>query len=141
MRVVLAIILTIGAVQAHADMLATASKFNNMHERSISFLSINPRKLSWCGAFMAYIAQLARRQPPTNPNMAVSWKKFGRPVFARFARPGDVVVMRTGKGRFHVSLFHHFDERRQYVYLFGGNQSDRVQLSRYRASSIVAVRR
>jgi uncharacterized protein (TIGR02594 family) len=140
MRVILAIILTVVAGPAHADMLGTASKFNNMHERSISFLGVNARRTSWCGAFMAYVAKRARRQPPANPNMAVSWKNFGRPVLASFARPGDVVVMRTGK-RFHVSLFHHFDERRQYVYLFGGNQSDRVQLSRYRASSIVAVRR
>lgn len=89
---------------------------------------------------MAYVAKRSKRQPPANPNMAISWKTFGSAVPARFAKPGDVVVMRSGK-RFHVSLFHHFDDRRQYVYLFGGNQSDRVQLSRYRASSIVAVRR
>nr|WP_246723556.1 TIGR02594 family protein [Rhizobium sp. ARZ01] len=112
-----------------------------MHERSISFLGVNARRTSWCGAFLAYVAKRSSRQPPANPNMAVSWKNFGRPVLTRFARPGDVVVMRTGKQRFHVSLFHHFDTKRQYVYLFGGNQSDRVQLSRYKVSSIVAVRR
>jgi hypothetical protein len=72
--------------------------------------------------------------------MAASWRKFGQPVGVRSARRGDVVVIRTGR-RFHVSLFDHIDPRRQYVYLFGGNQSNRVQLSRYRASSVVAVRR
>lgn len=141
MRVILAIILTLVAVPAQADMLSTASKFNNMHERSISFLGVNTRRTSWCGAFMAYVAKKSARQPPASPNMAISWKSFGRAVMPRFARPGDVVVMSTGKRRFHVSLFHHFDPKRQYVYLFGGNQSNRVQLSRYRVSSIIAVRR
>lgn len=140
MRVILAIIATLLAVPTQADMLSTATKFNNMHERSITFLGVNARKIAWCGAFLAYVAKRSFRQPPTNPNMAVSWKSFGRPVAYRFARPGDVVVIRAGK-RFHVSLFHHFDNKRTYVYLFGGNQSDRVQLSRYRISSIVAVRR
>ncbi|MGO8189745.1 TIGR02594 family protein, partial [Rhizobium leguminosarum] len=110
------------------------------HERSISFLSITPRRVSWCGAFLAFAATQSSRQPPPNPTMAASWREFGKPVGVRSARRGDVVVIRTGR-RFQVSLFDHIDQRRQYVYLFGGNQSNRVQLSRYRASSVVAVRR
>ncbi|WP_064692040.1 TIGR02594 family protein [Rhizobium aegyptiacum] len=140
MKIILVIALTVLAVPCEADMLVTASKYNRMHERSISFLSINPRRTSWCGAFLAFVAKRSSRQPPANPNMAVSWKRFGKPVFFRSAKRGDVVVIRSGR-RFHVSLFDHFDQRRQYVYLFGGNQSNRVQLSRYRASSVVAVRR
>ncbi|PDT00955.1 TIGR02594 family protein [Rhizobium chutanense] len=140
MKVILVIVLTALAVPCEADMLGTASKYKSMHERSISFLSINPRRVSWCGAFLAFVAKRSSREPPPNPNMAVSWKKFGKPVFFGAARRGDVVVIRTGR-RFHVSLFDHIDQRRQYVYLFGGNQSNRVQLSRYRASSVVAVRR
>ena len=141
MRVILTIILTLLAAPAGlADMLSIASKFNNMHERSISFLGINTRRTSWCGAFLAYVAKHSSRQPPANPNVAASWKDFGRPVSTYFVRAGDVVVIRTGK-HFHVSLFHHFDTGRRYVYLFGGNQSNRVQLSRYLVSSIVAVRR
>ena len=140
MRVILVIVLTALAVPCEADMLGTASRYKSMHERSISFLSVNPRRTSWCGAFLAYVAKRSSREPPENPNMARSWMKFGKPVFARSAKRGDVVVIRSGR-RFHVSLFDHFDQRRQYVYLFGGNQSNRVQLSRYRASSVVAVRR
>ncbi|OWV77139.1 hypothetical protein ATY77_29645 [Rhizobium sp. R634] len=140
MRVILVIVLTALAVPCEADMLGTASRYKSMHERSISFLSVNPRRTSWCGAFLAYVAKRSSREPPDNPNMARSWMKFGKPVFARSAKRGDVVVIRSGR-RFHVSLFDHFDQRRQYVYLFGGNQSNRVQLSRYRASSVVAVRR
>ncbi|PDT15570.1 TIGR02594 family protein [Rhizobium sp. J15] len=140
MRVILVIVLTALAVPCEADMLGTASRYKSMHERSISFLSVNPRRTSWCGAFLAYVAKRSSREPPENPNMARSWMKFGKPVFARSAKRGDVVVIRSGR-RFHVSLFDHFDQRRQYVYLFGGNQSNRVQLSRYRASSVVAIRR
>ncbi|MBX5212979.1 MULTISPECIES: TIGR02594 family protein [unclassified Rhizobium] len=140
MRIILVIALTVFAAPCEADMLVTASKYDRMHERSISFLGINPRRTSWCGAFLAFVAKRSSRQPPANPNMAVSWKSFGKPVFFRSAKRGDVVVIRSGR-RFHVSLFDHFDQRRQYVYLFGGNQSNRVQLSRYRASSVVAVRR
>ncbi|OWO93385.1 hypothetical protein B5E41_19115 [Rhizobium esperanzae] len=140
MKIILVIALTVFAVPCEADMLVTASKYNRMHERSISFLGINPRRTSWCGAFLAFVAKRSSRQPPPNPNMAVSWKSFGKPVFFRSARRGDVVVIRSGR-RFHVSLFDHFDQQRQYVYLFGGNQSNRVQLSRYRTSSVVAVRR
>ena len=140
MRVILVIVLTALAMPCEADMLGTASRYKSMHERSISFLSVNPRRTSWCGAFLAYVAKRSSREPPENPNMARSWMKFGKPVFARSAKRGDVVVIRSGR-RFHVSLFDHFDQRRQYVYLFGGNQSNRVQLSRYRASSVVAVRR
>ncbi|UVD55099.1 TIGR02594 family protein [Rhizobium sp. Pop5] len=140
MRVILVIVLTAFAVPCEADMFSTASRYKSMHERSISFLGVNPRRTSWCGAFLAYVAKRSFREPPDNPNMARSWIRFGRPVFARSAQRGDVVVIRSGR-RFHVSLFDHFDQRRQYVYLFGGNQSNRVQLSRYRASSVVAVRR
>ncbi|NLS08030.1 TIGR02594 family protein [Rhizobium sp. P32RR-XVIII] len=139
--VILAVILALLPVPAaQADMLSMALKFNKMHERSMSFLGINARRTSWCGAFLTYVAKHSSRQPPANPNMAVSWINFGRPVSPYFVRAGDVVVTRTGK-RFHVSLFHHFDTGRRYVFLFGGNQSNRVQLSRYLASSIVAVRR
>lgn len=141
MRVILTAILTLlAAPAAHADMLSMAAKFNKMHERSISFLEVNTRKTSWCGAFLAYVARHSSRQPPANPNMAASWISFGRPVSSHFVRAGDVVVIRTGK-HFHVSLFHHFDPARRYVFLFGGNQSNRVQVSRYLVSSIVAVRR
>ncbi|ANL47316.1 MULTISPECIES: TIGR02594 family protein [Rhizobium] len=140
MKIILVMALTLFAIPCEADMLGTASKYDRMHERSISFLDINPRRTSWCGAFLAFIAKRSSREPPANPNMAVSWRNFGKPVFFRFARRGDVVVIRSGR-RFHVSLFDHFDQRRQYVYLFGGNQSNRVQLSRYRASSVIAVRR
>ena len=140
MKIILVMALTLFAIPCEADMLGTASKYDRMHERSISFLDINPRRTSWCGAFLAFVAKRSSRQPPPNPNMAVSWKSFGKPVFFRSARRGDVVVIRSGR-RFHVSLFDHFDQRRQYVYLFGGNQSNRVQLSRYRTSSVVAVRR
>ncbi|MFL5019243.1 MAG: TIGR02594 family protein [Rhizobium sp.] len=140
MKVILVIVLTALAVPCEADMLGTASRYKSMHERSISFLGINPGRVSWCGAFLAFVAKRSSRQPPPNPNMAASWRTFGQPVGVRSARRGDVVVIRTGR-RFHVSLFDHIDPGRQYVYLFGGNQSNRVQLSRYRASSVVAVRR
>lgn len=137
----IALILIIPApAPSQAGMINQAYRYIGMHERSIHFLSVNPRTTQWCGEFLAHVAKLSKRKPPHHPRMAKSWRKFGKPVSLRSSRRGDVVVLRI-KGSYHAGLLYSFNARKNTVKLLGGNQADRVKISTFRASSIVAIRR
>ncbi len=126
-----------------AGMLAEARKFSGLHEvtnnrKLRSILGINPARVPWCGYFMGYVAKKAGSEPPSNFTLARAWAGYGSKVSLNTARPGDVVVIRSRYG-YHVGLLSEISKKG--VHLIGGNQSGRVQQSRYSKGSVVAVRR
>ncbi|MCA1408085.1 TIGR02594 family protein [Ensifer sp. IC3342] len=128
---------------ATAGMLAYAQQFTGMHEvkhnrRLRAALGINPARTPWCGYFMGMIVRKAGRQPPKSYSFASSWRQFGAPVRLSSARPGDVIVVRTGRG-YHVGILSALSNST--AQLIGGNQSGRVQLSQFSRRQVVAVRR
>ncbi|MBP1887513.1 MULTISPECIES: TIGR02594 family protein [Sinorhizobium] len=128
---------------ATAGMLAQAQQFTGLHEvknnrRLRAALGINPARTPWCGHFMGMIARKSGRQPPKAYSFASSWLHFGAPVRLAYARPGDVIVVRTGRG-YHVGILSALS--RSTAQLIGGNQSGRVQLSQFSRRQVVAVRR
>lgn len=128
---------------ASAGMLAQAQQYAGLHEvknnkRLRAALGINPARTPWCGHFMGMIARKAGRQPPQSYSFARSWIRFGAPIKLSYARPGDVIVVRTGRS-YHVGILSTLSKST--ARLIGGNQSGRVQLSYFSRGQVVAVRR
>lgn len=97
-------------------------------------IGVNPRRTPWCGAFVGAMARKIGRKPPAGYMRAASWRRWGRAVPLSAARPGDVVVLHR-----HVTIFTRRTKGR--VCGIGGNQSNKVRESCYRANRVVTVRR
>lgn len=105
-------------------------------------------EVPWCSAFVNYISFLCRH--PRSKNLrARSWLTVGKGISLDNAEPGDIVVLKRGKGEqpgpevleapghvgFYAGRFADFIE------VLGGNQSDTVKVSRYPAKRLLGVRR
>lgn len=106
--------------------------------------------VAWCSAFTNYIAWLLRL-PRSKSLRARSWLLVGTPVALEDAKPGfDVVIFKRGGGnqpgpevieaQGHVAFFAGI-EGEDVVLSLGGNQSDRISISRYPVSRVLGVRR
>ena len=92
--------------------------------------------IPWCGLFVAVVAKRAGKELPQHPLWALSWSAFG----AKTPAPalGDVLVFaRNGGG--HVGLY--IGEDAGAFHVLGGNQSDRVSITRVAKSRLYAARR
>ena len=94
---------------------------------------------AWCSAFVNYICKKSGFEYTKKLN-ARSWLKAGWEV----EKPavGDVVVfwresISSWKG--HVAFFVHEDKKN--VYVLGGNQGNKVQISAYSKSRVLSYRR
>lgn len=123
------------------DFASSAKRYLHMSERAntralAKILGVNPRKTPWCGAFVAHIAKTSGRRVPRSPNLARSWTKYGKRVTK--PRRGDIVVLRSKRG-YHVSIVDSVSGK--WLMAVGGNQRNRVQVSRYSLRAVVAFRR
>jgi uncharacterized protein (TIGR02594 family) len=87
--------------------------------------------IPWCGLFMAVVAKRAGKELPKHPLWALSWSAFG----AKAPAPalGDVLVFT------HVGLY--VGEDASAFHVLGGNQSDRVCITRIAKARLYAARR
>lgn len=105
-----------------------------------------PDETPWCAAFLNGLAWLLRL-PRSKSAAARSWAKVGIPVVRLSdAVLGDVVILNRGgtadvnaAGPGHVGLFAGVEG--DHVILLGGNQSNRVSLTHFKISDILAIRR
>lgn len=100
--------------------------------------------IPWCGLFMAVVAKRANtagrkdRAPPEKYLSAASWASFGVAVPIAKAMLGDVLVfVRSGGG--HVGIY--VGEDAGAFHVLGGNQSDRVNVTRIDKRRATACRR
>lgn len=123
------------------SLLRTAQQYSGLSERGNNkqlrrILGVNPARTPWCGKFVTAVVTEAGHKIPHASGLARSWMKYGKRVTV--PRPGDIVVIRTKRG-YHVGIFSHMKDGK--VFLLGGNQSNRVKVSGYALSRIVAMRR
>lgn len=90
----------------------------------------------WCGLYAAIVAHRAGKDVVANPLWARNWAKFGDAVDS--AGLGDVLVfVRDGGG--HVGFYVAEDATAYHV--LGGNQSNRVSITRIAKDRCIAKRR
>lgn len=90
----------------------------------------------WCGLFMAVVAKRAGRPFPNEPLWALNWLKFGESVGQPWL--GDVLCFqREGGG--HVGMYVAEDNATYHV--LGGNQSDKVSITRIAKERLKGARR
>ncbi|CVI58340.1 MULTISPECIES: TIGR02594 family protein [Agrobacterium] len=128
---------------ASAGMLNQAEKYTGLHEsknnKSLrNILGANPRSTPWCGLFLHAVASKVGRKSPKSYGFAKSWRSFGYAVPVSQAKPGDVVVIRNGRG-YHAGILKSMSGKTAQI--LGGNQSGRVQVSNFNRKAIVSVRR
>lgn len=105
-------------------------------------------EVPWCSAFANYICWLARL-PRSKDLRARSWLNIGIGIQLDQAEPGDIVVIKRGKGeqpgpenttaQGHVGFYSGITG--DLIEILGGNQSDTVKISRYPRSRLLGVRR
>ncbi len=93
-------------------------------------------EIPWCGLTVAYAAQQAGYDIPTNPLWARNWLKFG---FATApAMLGDILVFQRGSAG-HVALY--VGEDKNNFHILGGNQSDAVNIKTKPKKDLLGSRR
>ncbi|MGF1533031.1 MAG: TIGR02594 family protein [Bernardetiaceae bacterium] len=95
----------------------------------------------WCSIFLNWVAHKAG-YPRTHDGRARSWLKVGQPV--QEPQPGDVILVGNNgdpEKIYHVGLFTGFTADGQQVFCLGGNQTNRVSITRYWRKNIVGYRR
>lgn len=92
--------------------------------------------IAWCGLFAAIVAKHAGKEVVKNPLWAANWSTFGDP--APTAMLGDILVFKREGGN-HVAIYVGEDEATYHV--IGGNQSDKVCITRILKSRCWAIRR
>jgi len=94
----------------------------------------------WCGLFLAICAQRAGYTPPRTPLWALSWSTWGKP--ARVPMLGDVLVFeRKVNGALHGHTGLYVGEDHHAFHVYGGNQNDRVCITRVARGRLLATRR
>lgn len=93
-------------------------------------------EIPWCGLFMGVCALRANIDVPNNELWALSWSAYGTPV--KDPALGDVLVF-TRKGGGHVGLY--VGEDAQAYHVLGGNQHDKVSITRIAKARLYAARR
>ena len=95
---------------------------------------------AWCAAFMG--AMLKRSGLKNTGSLAArSYMKWGSPIALSEAMPGDIVVFQRGDSAWqgHVGFYVKHDDYD--VWVLGGNQANAVNVSKYRVSKLLGVRR
>jgi uncharacterized protein (TIGR02594 family) len=93
--------------------------------------------IPWCGLFMAVVAKRAGKEVVNSPLWALSWAKFGKPADGG-AMLGDVLTFKRDGGG-HVALY--VGEDSGAYHCLGGNQSDKVCITRIAKARMYRVRR
>lgn len=93
--------------------------------------------IPWCGLFMAVVAKRAGKEVVKSPLWALSWANFGEPPEGG-PMLGDVLTFKRDGGG-HVALY--VGEDASFYHVMGGNQSDKVCITRIARSRLHKARR
>ncbi len=134
--------LTAIAMQEYNTLEFDGSKNNpEVVKYSKEFGGNGTDSMPWCSAFMNWCAKQAGLERTYKLN-ARSWLNVGTPIDEDDLQMGDVVVLWRGSRngwRGHCGLFMREDE--DFYWLLGGNQSNSVNISKYRKNRLLGVRR
>lgn len=92
--------------------------------------------IAWCGLFIAYVAKQAGKGVIKDPLWAANWSKWG--TAQTVAMLGDVLLFRRPGGN-HVAIYVGEDDVSYHV--LGGNQGDKVSITRILKTRCWSIRR
>lgn len=130
-----------------------AAQYMNFEERThrtelIELVGVDPVRTEWCAAFVN--AVLEESNIPSNndhryPLTARAFLDWGQKVSKEDIQPGDIVVFPRGtKGwQGHVGFYLKtvMINGREYYWILGGNQRNRVSIVMYRSNKSLGIRR
>ena len=98
-------------------------------------------EIPWCGLFMAVVAKRAGKTVVKDPLWALNWGTFGKAVEKPMLGDVLVFVRKTSEGKTagHVALY--IGEDSTCYHILGGNQSDKVCITRIEKKRLYASRR
>jgi uncharacterized protein (TIGR02594 family) len=109
---------------------------DELNQAGVAITGYSDDDIPWCGLFAAIVAHRAGKAVVAAPLWARSWAKFGFGGYQ--ASLGDVLVfVRDGGG--HVGFYVAEDTSAYHV--LGGNQGNRVSITRIAKDRCIAVRR
>ena len=109
---------------------------DELNAAGVKIVGYTDDDIAWCGLFAAIVAHRAGKSVVASPLWARNWARFG--VKADAACLGDVLVFfRNGGG--HVGFYVGEDATAYHV--LGGNQGNKVSITRIEKSRCIAVRR
>ena len=94
-------------------------------------------EIPWCGLFVAYVCFMAGKAGVKNPLWARNWATWG--VKQTIAMRGDILVFVREGGGGHVGFY--VGEDATCYHILGGNQSNKVNITRILKSRCIAIRR
>lgn len=99
---------------------------------------VDPSRTPWCAAFANGVLKKSGRKT-TGSLTAASFLGYGKKT--RTPKQGDIVVLKPGS-RYHVGFYMGTVVKNgvRYVKVLGGNQSNQVKVTYYKASRVVAYR-
>ena len=109
---------------------------DELNQAGVAISGYSDDDIPWCGLFAAIVAHRAGKAVVTSPLWARNWSNFGAGF--RSGALGDVLVfVRNGGG--HVGFYVAEDASAYHV--LGGNQGNRVSITRIAKDRCIAVRR
>lgn len=110
---------------------------DELNAAGVTIAGYSDDDIPWCGLFAAIVAHRAGKAVPKKPLWARNWAGFG--VAAWPAALGDVLVFERPGGGGHVGFYVAEDESAYHV--LGGNQGNRVSITRIAKDRCIAHRR
>jgi uncharacterized protein (TIGR02594 family) len=109
---------------------------DELNQAGVKIAGFSDDDIPWCGLYAAIIAHRAGKRGVESPLWARNWAKFGSATME--ASLGDILVfVRNGGG--HVGFYVAEDATAYHV--LGGNQSNRVSITRIAKDRCIAMRR
>ncbi len=109
---------------------------DELNQAGVKITGFSDDDIAWCGLLAAIVAHRADKEVVKSPLWARNWALFG--VKSPQAGLGDCLVFERGNGG-HVGWYVAEDAAAYHV--LGGNQSNKVCITRISKSRCIAVRR
>lgn len=103
-----------------------------------TWLDPDDSKTAWCGCIRGLWGLETGTGVPPAHYRAASWAKWGRPVEWPEVKQGDTIIMQRPGGN-HVGLY--VRHNATHVWLFGGNQSDQCNETKFKRELVTHIRR